>query len=72
MKLSPNLRLVGSYEAMEGGWTEDALVDFTGGIGQRIDLTKTKPPEFFRFLLALNNMSTLMGCAIHVRLLMRY
>lgn len=58
-------KMVGSYEAMDGGWTEDALVDFTGGIGQRIDLTKTKNPDFFKFLLNQNNMSTLMGCSIN-------
>lgn len=58
-------KLVGSYEAMEGGWTEDALVDFTGGIGQRIDLTKPKEPEFFNYLLRQNQMSTLMACSIN-------
>lgn len=58
-------KLVGSYEAMEGGWTEDALVDFTGGIGQRMDLTKPKGPEFYQFLQRQFKMSTLMGCSIN-------
>jgi Calpain family cysteine protease len=53
---------------MEGGWTEDAMVDFTGGIGQRIDLTRKKeiPPNFFDRLLVQHQMSTLMGCSINV------
>lgn len=60
-------RLCGSYEAMDGGWTEDGLVDFTGGIGHRIDLTKKKelPPDFFQRLLKQDQMSTLMGSSIN-------
>jgi len=62
------LRLGGSYEAMDGGWTEDALVDFTGGIGYRIDLMKPAdlPKNFYNTLLKHDEMSSLMGCSITV------
>ena len=31
-------RVVGSYEALAGGQTGDALVDFTGGVNEAIDV----------------------------------
>jgi Ca2+-binding EF-hand superfamily protein len=60
-------KLFGSYEALEGGMTDDALVDFTGGIGSRMDLTRHKdlPPDLFQRLLRNDKMSTLMGCSIN-------
>lgn len=33
-------RLAGSYEALEAGNPADALVDFTGGVSETIDLVK--------------------------------
>jgi len=43
-------------------------VDFTGGIGYRVDLTKRRelPQDMFAQLQALDRMSTLMGCSIYV------
>ena len=63
-----NCRLFGSYEALEGGWTNDALVDFTGGIGHRLDLSKRHEHtrDLFRTLQKMEKMSTLMGCSINV------
>ena len=60
-------RLFGSYEALEGGMMGDALVDFTGGVGYRVDLKwkHNLPEDFFRRLQTLDNMSTLMGCSIN-------
>ncbi|ESO02633.1 hypothetical protein HELRODRAFT_66381 [Helobdella robusta] len=61
-------KLAGSYEALDGGWIEDALVDFTGGISQRISLRDTKrlPRNFFNVLLQNNMMNSLMGTCIYV------
>ena len=65
------VRLHGSYEALVGGWTEDALVDFTGGIGSRINLRKPGevPSDFFQDILKQDKRNTLMGCSIKVGLL---
>ncbi|EFJ08518.1 hypothetical protein SELMODRAFT_236021 [Selaginella moellendorffii] len=35
-------KLHGSYEALEGGHVQDALVDLTGGAGEEIDLTSAQ------------------------------
>ena len=62
-------RLHGSYEALEGGWTEDALVDFTGVGGRRVDLTdkeKIKSSSLFRSIRKGFVRSSLLACSIHV------
>ena len=61
-------RLFGSYEALNGGHIEEALVDFTGGISYRVNLTRKRdlPSDLFAWLQALDKMSTLMGCSINV------
>ena len=61
-------RLHGSYEALEGGWTEDAYVDFTGGVGQRIELTDKRkiPDDLFKTLMHDYTMNSLMACSISV------
>jgi len=33
-----NFRLFGTYEALDGGGLEEALVDFTGGVAETIEL----------------------------------
>ena len=38
-------RLNGSYQAIEIGYSTDALVDFTGGIGEFLDLKDIKCKE---------------------------
>ena len=64
-------RIHGSYEALEGGWTQDALVDFTGGLGMSIDLTeKDKLPEdTFNVMLRQQRNNALLGCSIRVSVL---
>ena len=36
-------RLHGSYEAIEGGITMDAMVDLTGGLAERYDVNEYDP-----------------------------
>jgi len=63
--------LYGSYEALSGGLTEDALVDFTGGIAYHVDLRKMRrsdPRDLFDRLMTHDKLSTLMGCGITVRI----
>ncbi|XP_064639540.1 calpain-B-like isoform X2 [Lineus longissimus] len=59
-------KLHGSYEDMEGGKIQDALVDFTGGISECIDLEdKSKVPKnLFETLEKTFNMNSMMGCSI--------
>jgi len=66
-----SVRLFGSYEALEGGMTNDALVDFTGGISYRVDLMckHELPQDLFTRLQTQDRMSTLMSCSINVCLL---
>ena len=47
---------------------EDALVDFTSGIGERLDLTSKVdlPSKPFRMLNNTYKMNTMMGCSIKV------
>lgn len=58
-------KLYRSYEALEAGFICDALVDFTGGIGDRMLLQRNRPPpDLFQQLLQHDKMNTLMGCVI--------
>ena len=63
--------MFGSYEALESGLINDALVDFTGGIGYYVDLKRKRelPEDLFARLHTQNKMCTLMGCSINVSLL---
>lgn len=58
-------RLTGSYAAMEGGLVKEALVDFTGGIGETHKL-KIPNPELFQIIQAAVNKCSLMGASIKV------
>ncbi|KAH9519602.1 hypothetical protein Btru_003120 [Bulinus truncatus] len=59
-------KLHGSYEGLEGGFTQDAMVDLTGGISEFIDLSDKKkiPNNLFHLLCTSYTMKTLMGAAI--------
>ena len=41
-------RLYGSYEALKGGKTSEAMEDFTGGVVETLDLTKADHSLFKR------------------------
>ncbi|XP_035675202.1 calpain-2 catalytic subunit-like isoform X1 [Branchiostoma floridae] len=52
----------GSYEALEGGHTSDALVDFTGGVTETYMLDPNNvPPKFYQILKKAHDRGSLMG-----------
>lgn len=71
------LRLYGDYESLNDGRSADALVDFTGGVAEklvltRLDLNDTKIVDqlFYKLKESCDN-SALMNCNIEVRSLYR-
>jgi len=63
-------RLCGGYDNIgTGGHTCNALVDFTGGISESIDLRKMRssPGDFFDIMYAMMQKSSMMACDIEVR-----
>ncbi|XP_075774091.1 calpain-12 isoform X2 [Pelodiscus sinensis] len=58
-------KLSGSYEAMSGGYMNEAFVDFTGGVGESIPL-KLPNPQLFEIIQAALRQGALMGTHIQV------
>lgn len=65
-----NVRLCGSYEAMEGGFTTDALIDMTGGIEEAFDINspstanKDFKEQIKRVLWQAYLRKSMLGCSI--------
>ena len=60
-------RLKGSYSSLDGGQTTYALVDFTGGVTERIDLREKRwsgKDELFNLIRAVISKSSMLGCEI--------
>ena len=59
-------RLHGSYEALSGGLTSEALTDFTGGVVERFELRDKTPEDLLKRMLRAHKRLSLMGCSIDV------
>ncbi|TGZ62116.1 hypothetical protein CRM22_007626 [Opisthorchis felineus] len=57
-------KLCGSYEALKGGTTSEALEDFTGGIAEMFELRSKCPPDLFKIMLKSQERCSLMACSI--------
>lgn len=60
-----SIRLNGSYEALKGGSTIEAMEDFTGGVGEMFEVKKA-PGNFFEILEKALKRGSMVGCSIDV------
>ena len=67
-------RLAGCYEALAGGQTGDALVDFTAGVNESIDIREggyqtdeAKQETLFNKMEHAHDHKSLISCSIAVR-----
>ncbi len=59
-------RLCGSYEALKGGQTSEAMEDFTGGVTETFNLKKANP-KLQGILLKSVCRQSLMCCSIEAK-----
>ncbi|XP_067272926.1 calpain-3b isoform X1 [Pseudorasbora parva] len=58
-------KLHGSYEALKGGNSLEAMEDFTGGVTELYEITEA-PKELFNIMRKALKRGSLMGCAIDI------
>ncbi|XP_070590037.1 calpain-9 isoform X2 [Erythrolamprus reginae] len=58
-------RLNGSYEALKGGSSIEAMEDFTGGVGETFEVKKA-PKNFYELLQRALKRGSLVGCSIDI------
>ncbi|KAG9262609.1 calpain-9 [Astyanax mexicanus] len=58
-------KLNGSYEALKGGSTLEAMEDFTGGVGEMYE-TKKAPSDLYTILKKALDRGSMMGCSIDI------
>eukprot|EP00079_Xenopus_tropicalis_P012382 XP_002939291.2 PREDICTED: calpain-2 catalytic subunit-like [Xenopus tropicalis] len=59
-------KLNGSYEALNGGFMNEAFVDFTGGLDETVDL-KVPPPNLYHLIEKAVKKRSLMGASIQIQ-----
>ncbi|KAM4813537.1 calpain-9 isoform X2 [Urocitellus parryii] len=59
-------KLNGSYEALKGGSTLEAMEDFTGGVAETF-LTREAPQDFYTILGKALKRGSLLGCSMDIR-----
>ena len=59
-------RLHGSYEALDGGQTMDALVDLTGGLAERYEI-EHKDPNLYRQIMRASKSDAFITCSRKVK-----
>ncbi|MBN3324043.1 CAN9 protein, partial [Atractosteus spatula] len=58
-------KLYGSYEALKGGSTVEAMEDFTGGVGEMYD-TKKAPDNLYQIIQKALDRGSMLGCSINI------
>jgi len=59
-------KLCGTYEALKGGQTSEAMEDFTGGVTETFVLAKV-PENFFKLIFKAEDRQSLMCCSIEAK-----